>query len=64
MKTYKVTIIETLEMEVKVKAKSLDEAEQKVTDRWNNDYYILDSKHFSEVDFKAEEVPKVRTHER
>ena len=46
MKTYDVTITETLQMTVPIEADSLAEAEQKAEDNWNANQYILDADHF------------------
>lgn len=60
MKEYKVTITETLKMDVCVEAETQHEAEQKVFDAWRNSEYILDADNFIDVDFDAEDlVPKV-----
>ncbi len=60
MKEYKVTITETLQMNVFVEAESQQEAEEMVSDRWRNAEYILDADHFVEADFEAEDAqPKV-----
>lgn len=56
MKEYKITIRETLEMEVTVSAKDRASAEQIVRSRWNNGDYILDADHFTGVEFATEEV--------
>lgn len=53
MKDYDVTITETLEMTVTVNAASRMEAEQLVNERWKKGDYILDSDHFTCVNFKA-----------
>jgi len=55
MKTYDVTITETLQMTVPIEAESLAEAEQAAEENWNNSQYILDADHFAGVDFKAKE---------
>jgi hypothetical protein len=60
MKTYKVTITETLQMEVEVEAASRAEAEQIAEDNWRNEDYILDADHFVEVTFKAQPPIKDR----
>ena len=60
MKEYKVTITETLKMEVVVEAESQLEAEQKVNLAWRNSEYILDSDCFAGVAFSADDLtPKV-----
>lgn len=51
---YEVTITETLEMTVIIKASDKDEAEQTVSDNWRNSEYILDADNFTGVSFKAE----------
>lgn len=53
MKTYKVTITETLKMTVDVEANSRLEAEEKVKTAWTDGEYILDAEHFTGVTFKA-----------
>lgn len=62
MKTYEVTITETLEMTVKIEAGNRLEAEQIISDRWRNGDYILDAETFQGVTFRAR-LPE-RTHER
>lgn len=62
MKTYKVTITETLEMTVEVEAGNRLEAEQIISDRWRNGDYILDAETFQGVTFQAR-LPE-RTYER
>ena len=64
MKTYKVTITETLQMEIEVEAPSRQEAERLVEKRWNDSDYILDADHFKGVTFKAEQPQKERGMER
>lgn len=53
MKEFDVTITETLKVTVTVEADSQLEAEQLVSDRWNNSEYILDAENFIGADFKA-----------
>jgi hypothetical protein len=57
MKTYKVTITETLQMTVEVEAPSRHEAERLVEKRWKDSDYILDADHFKGVTF-ATDAPK------
>lgn len=57
---YKVTITETLEMEVEVNAKSREEAEQKIEAQWRDGEYILDAECFSKVEFCAKERSRTR----
>ena len=60
MKTYKVTITETLKMGVEVQAESQWEAERIASDNWRNSQYILDAECFDEVEFEAEEVKRTK----
>ena len=53
MKKFDVEITETLQRTVSVEAASPEEAERLVTEAWNNDDYVLDSKDFIDVDFKT-----------
>lgn len=53
MKEFDVTITETLRKTVSVKAESLEEAEQLVSDQWRNSEYILDADDFEGVAFSA-----------
>lgn len=46
MKSYDVTITETLQMAVLIKAESLAEAEEIAEKNWNDSKYILDADHF------------------
>lgn len=55
MKTYDVTITETLRMTVPIEAESRAEAEQIAEENWNDSQYILDADHFVGADFKAKE---------
>jgi hypothetical protein len=64
MMTFKVTITETLQREVTVKAGSREEAELTVKGRWNYEEYVLDSSDFVRVDFKAEPIRRERGYER
>ena len=56
MKEYKVTITETLKMNVLVEAENQAEAEQIVADRWASGEYILDADNFTDVDYIAEDI--------
>lgn len=62
LKTFEVTITETLTMTVKVRATDQCEAEEKVEDDWKNSKYILTSEQFSGVEFDAAEVKPERAH--
>lgn len=46
MKTYEVTITETLQKTVEMEANSREEAERLVEKNWNNSEYILDADSF------------------
>lgn len=60
MKTYKVTIAETLEKVVEVEARNKAEAEQIVCGAWNDSEYVLDADDFARVNFTAEPAEKKR----
>ena len=64
MKKYKVTITETLQMEVEVSARSVSEACEKVEAKWNDSEYILDADHFKGAAFTAEPIQREREYER
>ena len=64
MKEYDVTITETLKTTVTVEAESQLEAEQRVSDNWRNQEYILDADNFTGVDFKAKRHFRSRDLER
>lgn len=50
---YEVTITETLKKNVYVEANSLEEAMEKVSEKWNNGNIILDAEAFCGVDFEG-----------
>ena len=52
MKIYEIEIEEVLRKVVKVKADSLDEAIDKVQERYKNEKYILDYNDFKGVEFR------------
>ena len=54
MKTYKITITETMSRTVRVKAKSLKEAKYKVENNYYSEKYVLDADDFVGVTFKPE----------
>ena len=56
LKQFDVVITETLTMVVKVDAKNPDEAEQIVSDKWEDGEYVLDYDNFADVDFEANEI--------
>lgn len=59
MKEYDISIVETLEKTVTVKAASQEEAEEKVRQQYFNSEFILDSDNFKEVDFKTKDERKI-----
>lgn len=64
MKTYQVTITETLQKTVEVEANSRQEAERLVEEKWNDSEYILDADSFVGVDFSARINERNRDYER
>ena len=64
MKTYEITITETLQKTVEVEANSREEAERRVEENWNNSEYILDADSFVGVDFSARSNERSRDYER
>ncbi len=64
MKTYNITITETLEMTVPIQAENLAKAEKIAEKNWKDSQYILDAEYFAGVSFKAEEPGKKRENER
>ena len=64
MKTYEVTITETLQTTVEVEAASRAQAQELVERKWNDSEYILDAEAFVGVDFSAQEKERRRDYER
>lgn len=64
MKTYQITITETLQKTVEIEANSKAEAESLVEARWNDSEYILDADSFVGVDFSARMNERSRDYER
>lgn len=64
MKTYEVTITETLKMTVEVEASCHAEAEDLVRAGWKNGDYILDADAFTGVEIKSALKPRSRDYER
>jgi hypothetical protein len=64
MKSYKIIITETLQMEVEIEANSRCEAEKLVERNWKNSEYVLDADHFKGVTFRAETLQRSRDYER
>ena len=64
MKTYEVTITETLEKTIEVEASCHAEAEDLVRSGWKNGDYILDADAFTGVVFKSALKPRSRDYER
>ena len=56
LRRFRVTITETLKRSVEVEADSQHEAEQIVSDGWNNSKYILGCEDFVDVNFEAKPV--------
>ena len=64
MKSYEVTITETLQMTVEVEATTREQAQELVERKWNDSEYILDAETFKGVDFSAREKERRRDYER
>lgn len=64
MNIYNVKIKETLVRTVEVKAKSLQRAEEMVSEQWNDGKHVLDSSDFRSVSIEAELMKKEKTNER
>lgn len=64
MKSYEVTITETLQMTVEVEAATREQAQELVERKWNDSEYILDAEAFKGVDFSAWEKERRRDYER
>jgi hypothetical protein len=64
MKTYKVVIIEKLEMTIEVEASSRAEAERIAEKQWSDGDHILSADHFTDVTFKVEAPQRERGYER
>ena len=62
MKTYMVTITETMQKTVEVEANSREEAERMVEQRWYDSEYAPG--HLDRVDFSARATERSRDHER
>lgn len=60
MKKFEVTITETSEMTIEIKARNKAEAEEIISDRWHNGDYILDADNFVGADFKAKPIERDR----
>ena len=61
LREFEVTITETLQKTVTVEAKSREEAEEIVHERYKDSEYILDADHFKDVEFKAAPVKGERS---
>ncbi len=64
MKTYEVTITETLQMTVEIEAATREQAQELVERKWNDSEYILDAEAFKGVDFSAQAKERHRDYER
>ena len=60
LKTYAVTITETLSLTVNVQAETREEAEAEVVEKYHNEDYILDAEHFKGVEFTTKELTRNR----
>ena len=58
MKTYHITITETLEMTVPIQAENPAKAEKIAEKNWQDSQYILDAEHFAGVSFKVRNLEK------
>ena len=58
LRQFKVTVTETLEKTVTVKAENQIEAEQIVSDDWRTGMYILGAENFTGVEFEAVPIEK------
>ena len=61
LREFEVTITETLQKTVTVKANSREDAEQIVSDNWKKSEYILDADHFKGVEFEAAPIKNERS---
>jgi len=64
MKTYSVTITETLQKTVEIRASSSEQAEEMVNEQWYKGVHILDSDNFKTVSFEAKALQKNKNYER
>jgi len=55
---FDVTITETFKRTVTVTARDQCEAEEIVSENWNNDEYLIDAEHFTGADFEAAPVKR------
>lgn len=63
-KEYDVTITETLQMTVTIKAENLAEAEEIAEENWSNGDYILGAEQFIGASFTADNKPRIKEYER
>ena len=64
MKSYKVTITETLEKEVVVKAKTAEDALSKVRQDYRDAAYVLDADNHTGTSFAVDLLQRERDYER
>ena len=62
MKNYKVTIIETLQMEVEVEADNAADAKSLIENEYNNKKHVLDSSNLKQVSFMTRSAERGRTY--
>lgn len=63
MKTFYISITETLKRTVEVHAETVDEALQKAEDAYHNDEIVLDSEDFIDTDFNDETEQTIDNYE-
>ena len=64
MKTYSVTITETLQKTIEIRAGSREQAEEIMSKQWYKGEHILDSDHFKTVSFEAKPLQRNKDYER
>jgi len=64
LKTYKVSIIETLQMEVEVEADSAADAKDMVEGEWKDGKYVLGADNFKQVNFVTRSAERSRSYGR
>ena len=64
MSKYIVTITEKLQLKVKVSARSIEEACEKIERKWKDADYVLNADNFQDVDFSAEPIQRELDYER
>ena len=62
LKTFEVTITETLQKTITVEALDICDAEEQAEAEWNDELHVLDSSDFIGASFEAKEVSRERSH--